>query len=271
MFCSPLKLSFLVDNNPGPECQAEHGLSIFIEADIKILFDSGQGTLFLDNAKKLGIEAAQAEVFVLSHGHYDHGNGFQHLAFPDKKLVCHPGCFIKRYRKKNSTYIGLKFDKEYAEGNFNLTSTAKPLKLSESVTYLGEIPRLNSFEAQHTPFYKDDGSLDFVDDDSALVIDTADGLVIIAGCSHSGICNIVDYAMTISGKKEIACIVGGFHLKEGDPAIQPTIDYLTKTGANMLLPCHCVDDSVIRFFHQKCSCEPVFSGKTFELNHKPLD
>lgn len=268
MLYNPLKLTFLVDNHPGPECQAEHGLSIFIEADIKVLFDAGQGHLFMENARKLGIKTVQADFLALSHGHYDHGNGFQHLASLDKKLICHPGCFIRRYGKKDSAYIGLKFNKQYAQSNFALTTTAQPVKLSESVTFLGGIPRLNSFEAKHTSFYKKDNSLDFVDDDSALVIDTADGLVIIAGCSHSGICNIVDYAMSVTGKRKIDAIVGGFHLKESDPAIQPTIDYLTKTGANLLLPCHCVDDSVIRIFHQKCNCESVFSGKILKLNHK---
>ncbi len=263
MFRQPLKISFLVDDNPGPGCQAEHGLSIFIESDIQILFDAGQSDLFLENAARLDIDPHAADCLVLSHGHYDHGDGFAHLA--DKKLICHPGCFIKRFRDKKSAYIGLKFDQAFAQKNFDLVLSAQPLKLSETVLFLGEIPRINSFEAKHTTFVKEDESLDFISDDSALVIDTPTGLVLIIGCGHAGICNIIEYARKLTGKKKIAAVVGGFHLKEGNPAIKPTIDYLLAANVGVLMPGHCVDASVIRLFSTLFNCETVFSGKIKEF------
>ena len=263
MLRHPLKISFLVDNNPGPGCQAEHGLSIFIEADIRILFDSGQSRLFLENAGRLGIDPASADCLVLSHGHYDHGNGFEHMT--GKRLVCHPGCFTRRFRNKDSAYIGLKFDEQFARKNFDLVLSAQPLKLSESILYLGEIPRTNSFESKQTTFVKEGDSPDFVSDDSALVVDTSEGLVIIAGCGHSGICNIIEYARKLTGKNRIAAVAGGFHLKEDSPAIPPTIDYLLSADIGVLMPCHCVDDSIIRLLSTFLSCEPVFAGKIKEF------
>lgn len=263
MLRRPLKISFLVDDNPGPGCQAEHGLSIFIDADVKSLFDAGQSRLFMENASRLGVDPASAEYLVLSHGHYDHGNGFEHLK--GKRLLCHPGCFTRRYRAEKSAYIGLKFDQAAAEKNFDLILLDKPFKISESVTFLGEVPRTNDFEAKQTTFVLEDGRPDFVMDDSALVIDTDAGLIVIAGCSHAGICNIVEYARKLTGKTRIAAVVGGFHLKEGSTVVQPTIEYLKSADIGLLMPCHCVDASVIRLFNSIFHCEAVFSGKIKEF------
>jgi len=263
MLEQPLKLTFLVDNNPGPGCQAEHGLSLFIEADIRILFDAGQSRLFLENAGHLGIDTAAADFLVLSHGHYDHGNGFEYLK--GKRLLCHPGCFTRRYRTEKSAYIGLKYDQQFAEKNFDLIFSEKPFKISDSVTFLAQIPRRNDFEAKQTTFVKEDGTPDFVIDDSALVVDTLAGLVVIAGCSHAGICNIIEYAREITGKSKIAAVVGGFHLKEGSPAIEPTIGYLRRAEIGVLMPCHCVDGSIISLFHTIFNCDTVFAGKVKEI------
>lgn len=255
-----LDLTFLVDNNAGPGCGAEHGLSIIVATDdTRILFDSGQSSLFKSNAMSLGIDLDRIELAVLSHGHYDHGNGFEYFA--GRRLVCHPEIFIRRYREKNGTYIGLSYDRQQAETWFDLQLSARPMKLSDSITFLGQIPRLNDFEAKQTPFYDEAGQPDFVPDDSAIAVETAKGLVVIAGCSHSGICNIVDYACAVTGCNDIAAVIGGFHLKEGSLAIEPTMSYLKSRNIKLLMPCHCVDASVIQLLHAEMPCEPVFSGR----------
>ncbi|HAE38362.1 MAG TPA: MBL fold metallo-hydrolase, partial [Candidatus Riflebacteria bacterium] len=189
--------------------------------------------------------------------------GFEYMT--GKKLVCHPGSFIRRFRSKKSAYIGLKFDQQFAQKNFELVLSAQPLKLSESVLFLGEIPRSNSFESKQTTFVREDGVPDFVVDDSALLIDAPEGLIIIVGCGHSGICNIINYARRLTGKSRIAAVVGGFHLKEDSPVVQPTIDYLLAADIGVLMPCHCVDASVLRFFNSIFNCEAVFAGKIKEF------
>lgn len=257
------KIIFLVDNNPGPICPGEHGLSLLIKADTTLLFDTGQSGLFQENAIRLGIDLDQVNTVVLSHGHYDHGNGLEIIT--DRKLICHPLCFTRRFREKDSGYIGLKFNQEFAQANFKLFLSSAPCKLSESITFLGEIPRLNSFEARQTTFFKEDGSHDFVPDDSALVIETGKGLVIIAGCGHSGICNIIEYAKKLTGTDQVAAVMGGFHLKENSPQIEPTIACLKQEKPGLLMPCHCVDESVIKQLNSNFNCEPVFSGKTIEF------
>ena len=81
---------------------------------------------------------------------------------------------------------------------------------------------------------------DYVRDDSALVYRGEEGIFIITGCSHSGICNIVQYAQTVCGRKRILGIIGGFHLFEADERLARTIDYLKCSGVEQLYPCHCV-------------------------------
>ena len=93
-----MKLSVLTENTAGAYFFAEHGLSYFIEYDNKkILFDTGASDVFLKNAEKLKIDINSADCIVLSHGHWDHGNGLKYLQ--NKPLICHPTVFFKRYRK----------------------------------------------------------------------------------------------------------------------------------------------------------------------------
>ncbi len=258
-----VKITFLMDNKAGPECVSEHGLSILIEAEKFILFDAGQSNNFKVNSKAIGLDLNGLDTAVLSHGHYDHGNGFVHI--PGLKLICHPECFTRRYREKKSSYIGLQFDQDFAKEKFDLVLSSAPYKVSDKVTFLGEIPRLNSFEAKDTSFFKENGDPDFVIDDSGLVVDTSKGLIIIVGCGHAGICNIIEYAKKLSGKDKIVAVIGGFHLKTESSLIEPTIDYLKRQNIGVLIPCHCVDEPVIAQMKKCLNVETIFSGKKLEF------
>ena len=83
---------------------------------------------------------------------------------------------------------------------------------------------------------------DFLPDDSALVYNGREGLIIITGCSHAGICNIISQARKITGVDRVADIIGGLHLLE-PPAeqLQATVDYLKKIKLSRLHACHCTD------------------------------
>ena len=186
-----MRITVLSDNTPGRKLLAEHGLSLLIEADKRILFDTGASDVFLRNARSLGIDP-DPDIIVLSHGHWDHGNGL--VRMEGKRLVCHPGCFAKRFSKRSGEYLGLPLTGEEASGRFDLVESKNPVEISPKVAYLGEIRRSRDFEGWDTSYSFGDGSDDMVCDDSALAVRTSKGLVIIAGCSHSGICNIVDQA-----------------------------------------------------------------------------
>ena len=84
-----MTLTVLTENSAGGSFLAEHGLSYFIEHDnMQLLFDTGHSDVFLRNAKNLNIDIDQVETVILSHGHWDHGNGLKYLS--RKKLITHP-------------------------------------------------------------------------------------------------------------------------------------------------------------------------------------
>jgi len=253
-----MKLTVLNDNAPGDVCGSEHGLSYLIEADKAILFDTGASDLFLKNASLLNLDLNLVDTVVLSHGHWDHGNGLKYLK--SKTLITHPDSFQKKYRKKDKSYIGLPFSKDEATKKFNLITSKKDYKISDQITFLGQIPRLNNFESKSTSFALEDGTEDFVHDDSAIIVKTSKGLVIISGCAHSGICNIIDYAIKLTGNSKVYGVIGGFHLKKNNAQTKQTIKYFNNLNIKKIYPSHCTALPALAAFHQTFNTKQVLSG-----------
>lgn len=259
-----MKITVLNDNTPG-KCEGTHGLSLLVESESKkILLDTSPSDIFLKNAQKLDVSLDDVDTIVLSHGHWDHGDGLKYLG--GQKLICHPECFIKRYRSKDGSYIGLSTGLEGAEKKFDLELSDRPLKISEKITFLGEIPRENDFEAKKSDWYKSDRTEDFVIDDSGLAIKTDQGLVIIAGCSHAGICNIVEHARKVTGQNKIQAVIGGFHLKEKNKALRQTIKYFQEVKVGAVYPLHCTSPvAVAEFEAAGLNTKAMGSGDSFAI------
>lgn len=262
-------------------CGTEHGLCFKLKiGGLSYLFDTGASNLFSLNARRLGIGLENIVRLILSHHHFDHTGGVEQLA-RGTNILCHPEVFtrhskvtldgmnwsarlshkepleahqeaFKRLREEHRDRVKTVYNngplmnlEEYRE-MFNLILTRKPYYFPENnnIIFLGEIPRLNDFERQTTEFTDENGSPDFIMDDSALAIVTTEGLVIIAGCSHAGICNTIEYAQAITKTEKVHAIVGGFHiLDSADPEVaQRTVAYLLKLKGNgtRLEPTHCV-------------------------------
>ena len=134
-----MNIAILTDNQPGAFTPAEHGLSYLIEFDGKrILFDTGQSDMYLKNAERMKISIENIDMIILSHGHFDHGNGLEYLSHGN--LKCHPGCFVKRYRKKDHSYIGLKNSRDEISGIFNLSTSTEPFRISEKINFWEVFP-----------------------------------------------------------------------------------------------------------------------------------
>ena len=145
-----MKLIVLSEAKSSNNLQSEHGLSFYIEYNhIKILFDTGASEVFRNNANELGVDLDKIDMVVLSHGHFDHGDGLRYLKYTT--LCCHPDCFVKRYHKNGFRNLGLDLSKPEIQKRFNLQLFREPYQISKQVYFLGEIPRTNEFESKTTP------------------------------------------------------------------------------------------------------------------------
>lgn len=259
-----MKVTILVDNCAGTSGLAAHGLSFLVDAGKKVLFDTGPSDLVLHNAKRLDINLDEIDYIVLSHGHFDHGNGLEYLP-GNKKLICHPSVFAKRYREKEGHYIGISSSREELEAKYDLLLTKEPVRVSERIIFLGEIPRLNDFEAKNTTFVDEQGNADFIPDDSGIAVLTKKGLVVISGCAHAGIVNTIEYAKLCSGIANVHAVMGGFHLKTDNNLTFRTIEYLKKEKVERVLPSHCTAYPALVKFSQVFGNKQVRVGDVYEF------
>jgi len=256
-----LKLTVLVDNNTLTQIDAdfrgEPGLSFYIECENKkILFDTGYSDLFLENAHKMQINLQHIDCIVLSHGHLDHSWGlvsliqiytrwfWQGLDVKHPTLIAHPDVFTSKIFKQ-TWQIGSLISQEEISRRMDLQLSKSPVWITKKLVYLGEIERTNDFEALKPigKVKKDDVCTDdYILDDSALAYKTKDGLVIITGCSHAGICNIIEYAKKVCDETRIIDIIGGFHLQNPpEKQLEGTLDYLRKLNLLVVHAGHCTN------------------------------
>ncbi len=242
-----MKLKVLVDNNTFIDMYylGEPAVSYYIEdGEDKILFDVGYSDAFLKNAEKMNIDINTINKIVISHGHDDHTRGLKYI-FNKKRnieLISHPESF--NYKEDNTgLYIGSPLKASEISNSCKLHLTKEPTQISKNIIYLGEIPVINDFEQRYAigkQIVDGNKEKDEILDDSAIAYKGKDGLFIVTGCSHSGICNIIEYAKKICNDNRICGVIGGFHLFENDERLKYTIDYLKKNNIEQLYPCHCV-------------------------------
>jgi len=250
-----MRITILCENQIGfsaqKSCVSEQGFSAFIQTkNVNILFDTGRSDIYKRNAKNLGIDLNKTDFIVLSHSHGDHINGLLNHDFKErKKLIIHPQ-ILKKIPKESS----LKFIKD-----FEIVTSEKPFEFVSNIYYLGQIPRKNNFEKG---MYNDDK----MTDDSAIAIKSSNGVIVLTGCSHSGICNICEYAKGLTGQKLYA-VIGEFHLFESDQkAIDGTIKYFKAENPEKLCPMHCVDLSTLEKFHKEFKSIKYGAGDVIELD-----
>jgi 7,8-dihydropterin-6-yl-methyl-4-(beta-D-ribofuranosyl)aminobenzene 5'-phosphate synthase len=279
-----LSLTVLVDNTTLTDRYfgGEPGLSFLIETEgKKILFDTGYSDLFLKNAGKRGISLLDLDMVVLSHGHLDHSGGLfpliRHMTrsiiegIPVKKplLVAHPWCFYPR-PKFPVPDTGTVLSEQDLSRFFDVCATTVPRHLTKNLVFLGEIERNFEFEQVDPETRKiimPDGSAreDHILDDSALAFRTGEGLVIITGCSHAGICNIVERAQSVCGEQRVIDIIGGLHLLKPSPArLKKTGEYLRNLKLKSLHTCHCTSLASKIALAGYCPVQEVGTGMKLE-------
>ncbi|EKQ53087.1 MULTISPECIES: MBL fold metallo-hydrolase [unclassified Clostridium] len=267
-----MKLKVLVDNNTYIDqyYYGEPAVSYYIEdEDTKLLLDVGYSNLFIKNANELGVDLTKIDAIVISHGHDDHTRGLKYYFEKNNKknisIISHPDAF--KEKMMDNLKICSPILQEELKEKCNLILSKEPKKISKNLIFLGEIPHLNNFEKRE-PIGKqlDDKVLveDYVMDDTALVYKSENGIYIITGCSHSGICNIVEYAKQVCKDSRVLGIVGGFHLFEVNEQVYRTIDYLKQSNIKELYPCHCTSFIVKAEIHKSIPIKEV--GVGLEIN-----
>lgn len=241
----------LVENtSTSQNYRSEHGLSLYVETNQhKLLFDTGASAVFSENARKMAVDLTAVDLAVISHGHYDHGGGLKVFLSinAQAKVYLNKKSFGKHYSAKpngEKRYIGLDetllpndrfiFTEEnlVIDYELELFSNVKGEKLSPSgnQNLLKEVDGViapDDFAHEQNLIIKEDGST-----------------VIIAGCAHKGIVNILEHFRLLKGYFP-SHVIGGFHLynpsadKCEDPAVVADIgSYLLSTGAKFYT-CHC--------------------------------
>jgi 7,8-dihydropterin-6-yl-methyl-4-(beta-D-ribofuranosyl)aminobenzene 5'-phosphate synthase len=252
-----MDLTLLSDNNTLIDRYflGEPGFSAYIEdRDVRILFDVGYSGIFIANAQKMDIRLDRLDYVALSHGHMDHTWGLdalvrlfaemdiERIPHARPKIVAHPKTFAS-VSAKGFKELGPLFSEGKLGKHFDLQLKKGPQWLGERIVYLGQIPRENTFEGKNG-FGRKENEVeeDFVVEDSGLVYRGEEGLIIVTGCAHSGICNIIEYAKTICDEVRISDVVGGFHLQNPpEEQLSGTMRYFSALNAPRIHPCHCTD------------------------------
>ena len=252
---------FFESGEAADNLRAEHGFSALVTIEKQgaahtVLFDTGVSpTGMTDNMRRLELSPKDIEVLVLSHGHYDHTTGLNglydelggsvkmpvtiHPEFWTQRRVAIPG---REPREMPSTSRAALLG-----AGFDVIEDRQPsFLLDGSLLVTGEVDRTTPFErgfAEHQALRGGGWGPDplILDDQALLAHVRGKGLVVLTGCGHAGIVNIVSYARKLTGIEDVYAVIGGFHL--GAPSFYPiiadTCAALAALSPSVLVPAHC--------------------------------
>nr|MDO8079738.1 MBL fold metallo-hydrolase [Candidatus Freyarchaeota archaeon] len=266
---------------PGPStlmCLAEHGLSLLFEVTEggsvhTFLLDAG-GLLgsVANNMKFLQIDPKEIEKFVLSHGHFDHFGGLNHIInqfSPGTEIIVAKNAFLPKWALRGElSGKSIKLDNEKLEqlqkerkirqlpkldkdlfneqiknNNLKLIETSKPLQFAPGVWTSGEIETPIKEELTTGLYVQKNGEIifdDFRDEISIFVNVKNKGLIILTGCGHTGIMNTVKMAQKLSGINKIYALIGGYHMNwASKERIDKTLGFIKKLKPEILCAMHC--------------------------------
>lgn len=250
-----MKLSLIVENKTYEEnITAEHGLSLLIESDEKvILFDSGATDALIRNAKTMGIDLSKVNLAFLSHGHYDHSGGFPAFGEINKAspIYIHENAFNEAYEigKDGKPYgpnLGIRWsDEEKAALKNQIICNTEPVYVSDNIIISGSIPeQTREFTTERFLIKSGNGENEYETDTMAheqfLIIIENNELFVFTGCCHTGVKPVVDYTKKLFPDKKIKLLFGGFHLYSSPKDILLNAsERITSLDVEYFLPVHC--------------------------------
>lgn len=216
-----MKIKALIENKSSDnKYKAEHGLSIYIDTGvIKILVDTGESGAFIENAIEMGVEITDIDVVIASHSHRDHTGGLIGFFKKNKKA--------KLYISKNANQqlffrVALFIKENVSTPQEVFTKYGERICLVDGFSEIDENIAIISMFKRKYPIPKTNKRLlamknkayvrDDFDHELAVVINNNGKLVIITGCSHSGVDNMIEEVMKHFPGYPIQTVIGGFHL-----------------------------------------------------------
>lgn len=268
-----IKITTLIENNVDENSYLcnEHGISLYIETDkLNIIFDTGQSGNFIENADKLNVDLNCTDYVILSHGHYDHSGGFRKLVNKignSFQLVISEKFFNSKYRYSSDEYIfiGNSFYEKYLEeNNINTKFIMEDIfYLTEDVMIISNFERTNNFEKISDKFCIKENK-NYINDDFSDEIVAAvklkEGLLVILGCSHIGVVNILESIKKRTGMP-IYGVIGGTHLVEADEVrLENTISFFKENNINLIGVSHCTGENAIGKLQQQLQEKFIYNN-----------
>jgi 7,8-dihydropterin-6-yl-methyl-4-(beta-D-ribofuranosyl)aminobenzene 5'-phosphate synthase len=268
----------------------EWGFSALVEVDgQRVLFDTGgRPETVLNNARELGVDLSNVEDVILSHNHWDHVTGLvtlrRELSKTNPRALSRAhvgrGIFLERLippgvrGSDKMTMAEVKNGYEALGGKF--IEYVEPKQLFTGVWLTGPVPR--PFPEKNYPamihYRNPDGNLvlDDIPEDQSLVLDTDKGLVVLTGCGHAGLINILTYArQTVRPGAQVYAALGGFHLFAAKAdTLSWTADKLKEFGVAQIMGAHCTGIEPVYYFRERLglerkACVVGAVGSSFEL------
>jgi 7,8-dihydropterin-6-yl-methyl-4-(beta-D-ribofuranosyl)aminobenzene 5'-phosphate synthase len=251
---------FLEPGKTGDALRGEHGFSCLVEVEkagriVRVLFDAGlTPDGLVENMRRLELDPRAIDIIVLSHGHWDHTTGMdglvRRLGRANVPVLIHPEFWSRRRLAlpgREPVELPTTSKPALEGAGFDIVEQQQPsFLLDGSLLVTGEVDRTTEFE-QGFPIHEAhrEGGWQpdpLILDDQALVANVRGrGLVVLTGCGHSGIVNIVRYVQKLTDHTRIHAVIGGFHLSGPyfERVIAPTCDALATFSPDYLVPCHC--------------------------------
>jgi 7,8-dihydropterin-6-yl-methyl-4-(beta-D-ribofuranosyl)aminobenzene 5'-phosphate synthase len=243
----------------------EHGFSAFIEMDKgNYLFDTGIGHSILANSFVFGKDLRTVRKIFLSHGHYDHTGGLPEVLRLKGKVnvYAHPHVFLDRIAvlkektKETKRFVGIPFKKGYLESlGADFIFNTKFIEVEKGIFLTGEVPRKTLFEKPDPRLFTEvNGKItqDILLDDQSLILDSKKGLILILGCAHSGMINIINHVINKTKEKKFYAILGGTHLDFLTPEqLEESIKSLKKIEVEKIGVSHCTGMKAAFRLHQE--------------------